>query len=281
MNVKLMGILNVTPDSFSDGGEFFEPGRAVDRALEMAAEGATVIDIGAESTRPGSAPITAEEQLRRLLPVVKKLGAKRAFMLSIDTQSAAVAEACLGEGVEMLNDVSALRGDPRMTGVLAKSRCEIILMHMQGTPATMQIAPRYNDVVQDISDFFRERITACEAAGIARERLWLDPGFGFGKTLAHNIELVRHFDAFVELGRPVLGAVSRKSFLTRLDGADAANDLLTRHSSLVIRHSRDRASIEVGMELVGKGASMLRVHDVAGHAAALKVFEVLNVNELE
>lgn len=279
MNVKLMGILNVTPDSFSDGGKFLDPLRALDRALQMAAQGAAVIDIGAESTRPGSVAVAAEEQLRRLLPVVKKLGGKRAFKLSIDTQSAAVAEACLGEGVEIINDVSALRSDSNMARVLSKSCCDVVLMHMQGTPVTMQLNPRYGDVVADIREFFRERIAACEAAGIARARLRLDPGFGFGKTLEHNLEILARFGEFAELGRPVLAAVSRKSFLSKPGREKMTNRGMTIDECLP--HARDGASIAVGMELVRKGASMLRVHDVAGHVAALKVFRPLNANGLD
>jgi dihydropteroate synthase len=253
-----MGILNVTPDSFSDGGKYLDASVAVDHGLRMAAEGAAILDLGAESTRPGSRGVSAREQLARLLPVVKGLRAKSSIALSIDTRSADVAAACLDEGASIVNDVSALRHDPRMAETLAPRTCSVILMHMLGTPETMQQDPVYADVIGEIGAFFAERLEACERTGIARERAWLDPGVGFGKTFAHNLEIVRRCAEFAALGRPLVLGVSRKSFLGTLSGeSDPAR--------------RDAASIAAGLLLARNGAQILRVHDVAGHVAALKV----------
>ncbi len=260
--VKIMGILNVTPDSFSDGGKFIRPKAAIEHGLKMAADGAEVVDIGAESTRPGSKEIAPKIQLKRLLPVLKGLRAKSPVEISIDTRSAEVAAACLDEGANIINDVSALRHDPKMVNELAKRSCRVVLMHMLGTPETMQASPVYGDVVSEIYGFFKWRLSECERAGIEPGRVWLDPGFGFGKTFEHNLEIVRRFEEFLVLKRPLAAGVSRKSFLSKLAGEpDPAR--------------RDAASIAAGLFLARKGVSILRVHDVAGHAAALKVFESL------
>ncbi|MCZ7647185.1 MAG: dihydropteroate synthase [Planctomycetota bacterium] len=257
----LLGILNVTPDSFSDGGKFLDPGAAVRQALRMNREGAAALDLGAESTRPGARPVSAKRQKERLLPVLRALRKKRELArlpLSIDTQSAEVARACLGEGADVINDISALRHDRQMAKVCAKARCPVILMHMQGTPRTMQRAPRYKDVVEDLDLFFRKRLHAAYEAGIPPTRVLLDPGIGFGKALEHNCELLRRLAEFKALGRPLVVGVSRKSFLGKLAGiGDPAK--------------RVTASVAAGVAAVAQGAKILRVHDVAAHAEALKI----------
>jgi dihydropteroate synthase len=256
--VLLMGILNVTPDSFSDGGRFVEPQAAVDRALAMVEQGAGVIDMGAESTRPGSRGVPAREQLRRLLPVLRRFRARSRIPVSIDTRSATVARACLDAGAAIINDVSALRHDPDMLKTLAPRRCKIVLMHMQGSPGTMQRNPVYADVAGEILAFFRARIRRCEAAGIRASRLWLDPGIGFGKTLEHNLDILRRLDELSLPGLPLVVGVSRKGFLGKLTNEP-------------IPERRVAASVAAGVLAVARGASILRVHDVAEHASALRV----------
>lgn len=259
---KLMAVLNVTPDSFSDGGKFLDPRAAVARALAIIDEGADLIDMGAESTRPGSRGVAAAEQLRRLIPVLRALRARSAISISIDTQSAKVAAACLSEGATIINDISALRKDHGMAKVLANSKCGVILMHMQGTPRTMQKKPRYKNVIREITAFFRERLAACKAAGIARERVWLDPGIGFGKTLEHNLAILKNLDAFQVLTRPLVVGVSRKGFLGTLTGE-------------AVPERRVTASVQAGIMAYLHGANVLRVHDVAEHRAALRVMAAL------
>lgn len=260
--VRLMGVLNITPDSFSDGGRFLDPEAAVGRALEMAAQGADIIDMGAESTRPGSTRVPPAEQLRRLLPVLKAFRERSTLLVSIDTQAARVAEACLGAGADIINDISALRHDRRMAAVLARARCGVILMHMQGTPRTMQDAPRYDDVVANILAFFRRRIAACERAGISARRLMVDPGIGFGKTLQHNLAILRRLREFAALRRPIVVGVSRKNFLGLLTGEP-------------VPERRVAASVTAGLLAAQNGATILRVHDIAEHRAALRVIEAL------
>ena len=259
---KLMGVLNVTPDSFSDGGKFFDPRAAVSRALQMIDDGADLIDIGAESTRPGSRGVPALEQCHRLVPVLRALRARSEIPISIDTQSAKVASVCLAEGATMINDISALRKDRAMAKVLSKSNCGVILMHMQGTPRTMQKRPRYKNVVREITVFFRQRLAACKAAGIDPARVWLDPGIGFGKTLEHNLTILQNLEAFARLRRPLVIGVSRKGFLGTLTDEPIAERRVT-------------ASVVAGLLAVQRGASVLRVHDVAEHRAALRVLEKL------
>ena len=259
---KIMGILNVTPDSFSDGGKFLDPGTAVARALEMQHQGADIIDMGAESSRPGSSPVPVAEQLRRLLPVLKAFMKHSKCSVSIDTRSAVVAEACLNEGAAVINDISALRSDRKMLPLLARSRCQIVLMHMRGTPKTMQKKTVYADVIVTIRRFFKARLRTCEEAGIDSRRIILDPGIGFGKTAAHNIEILKRLDELKVLGRPILIGVSRKRFLGTLTGQD--NPAL-----------RDTASIAAGIQAALNGASVLRVHNVAGHVATMKVAAAL------
>ena len=255
-----MGVLNVTSDSFSDGGKFLDPRAAVSRALQMIDEGADLIDMGAESTRPGSRGVSAVEQLRRLVPVLRALRARSEIPLSIDTQSAKVAEVCLAEGATLINDISALRKDRAMAKVLAKSTCGVILMHMQGTPRTMQKNPRYKNVVREITAFFRERLAACEASGIDRSRIWLDPGIGFGKSLEHNLTILKNLESFAVLKRPLVIGVSRKGFLGSLTGETIAERRVT-------------ASVVAGILAVQRGANVLRVHDVAENRAGLRVLE--------
>src|SRR4051812_1428384 len=225
----LMGVLNVTPDSFSDGGRFATPDRAIDHAREMAAAGADLIDVGGESTRPGSQPVPAEEQIRRVVPVISELSAlagQRQFeaVLSIDTTRAAVAEAALDAGAHVVNDISGGRDDPAMLPLVARRRVPVVLMHMRGTPATMQIDPRYDDVIADVLRFLRERHAAAVAAGVPEADILLDPGIGFGKTAAHNFELLRRLPELAAVGRPLVVGVSRKGFIGRVSGEpDPAN----------------------------------------------------------
>jgi dihydropteroate synthase len=260
--IAIMGIVNVTPDSFSDGGRFIDPSEAVDGALKMIREGASIIDLGAESTRPGSKPVSAPIQLSRLLPVLKAFRKKSNATVSIDTQSAAVAEACLGEGANIINDVSALRRDRRLLDVVAKARCEVVLMHMQGTPRTMQRNPRYENVTREVFDFLAERIAVCEKAGIARKKIIVDPGFGFGKAYEHNLQLFHELKAFRALRCRLLVGVSRKSFIGKLIGEENPT-------------KRATASALAGLTAVEQGASILRVHDVADQRRALEIWRNL------
>ena len=265
----LMGVVNVTPDSFSDGGKWLDPAAAAEHAEELIAHGAAMIDLGAESTQPGSRGVPAREQLRRLLPVLKRIKRRQtvptcrdAPRISIDTQSAEVAEACLDAGAAIINDVSALRCDPKMLPLLSKRGCGVILMHMKGTPRTMQQRPKYRNVVSDVRRFLEQRVAACERAGIARERLAIDPGIGFGKTTEHNLTLLRELAKLTVTGIPVVVGVSRKRFLGELSGErDPAQ--------------RDAASVVAGLFAATHGARILRVHNVAAHAAALKVMAAL------
>lgn len=257
----LLGVLNVTPDSFSDGGKFLSVDNAVEHARRMVREGAHALDLGAESTRPGSRGVSAMIQKARLIPVLKRLRQDKTFAkipLSIDTQSAEVARACLCEGADLINDISALRHDRQMAKVIARAKCPVILMHMQGSPRTMQKAPKYTDVVNEIDLFFRKRIHAAYEAGIAPTKIVLDPGIGFGKTLEHNLEILRRLAEFKALGRPLVVGVSRKRVLGALIGEDRPE-------------RRVEASVAAGVMALAHGAAVLRVHDVAEHAQALKV----------
>jgi dihydropteroate synthase len=250
---SVMGVLNVTPDSFSDGGVHLDPGVAAAAARRMVEDGAAIVDVGGESTRPGSDGVSADEELRRVVPVLDRLGGT--LPLSIDTAKAAVARAALDRGAILVNDVTALRGDPELAGVVADSGAYLCLMHMQGEPRTMQAEPRYDDVAGEVASFLEERLAFAVAEGIAEERVCLDPGIGFGKTVAHNLELVRRLDVLTALGRPVLVGFSRKSSLRRLTGSD---DLLG-------------ASVAAALAAFERGATMLRVHDVRPHVDALTV----------
>jgi dihydropteroate synthase len=258
---RVMGIVNVTPDSFSDGGEFLDPERAVAHGRELAAEGADVLDVGGESTRPGAADVTAEEELARVGPVVEALARDEGPPVSIDTSKLAVAEAALSVGATMVNDVTALRAEPELAGLCAERGCDVVLMHMLGDPRTMQENPVYDDVVDDIKAFLAERIEFAVSQGIDEERIWIDPGIGFGKTVEHNLELHRRLGELAQLGRPIAFGSSRKSFLGKLAGADVDHRLGATIASNVIAYR--------------KGAGMLRVHEVAPMRQALTVAEAI------
>ena len=250
---SVMGVLNVTPDSFSDGGVHLDPDVAAAAARRMVGEGAAIVDVGGESTRPGSVGVTAEEELRRVVPVLERLAGE--VPVSVDTSKAAVARAALERGAVLVNDVTALRSDPGLAGVVAEAGAYLCLMHMQGEPRTMQAAPRYDDVAAEVAAFLEERLAFAVAQGIAEERICLDPGIGFGKTVEHNLELVRRLDVLLALGRPVLVGFSRKSSLRRLTGSD---DLLG-------------ASVAAAVAAFERGATILRVHDVEPTVDALTV----------
>jgi len=250
---SVMGVVNVTPDSFSDGGVHLDPDVAAEAARRMVDEGGAIVDVGGESTRPGSAGVSADEELGRVLPVLDRLGGE--LPVSIDTSKAAVAWAALERGAILVNDVTALRGDPELAGVVADAGAYLCLMHMQGEPRTMQAEPRYGDVAAEVASFLEERLAFAVAQGIPEERICLDPGIGFGKTVAHNLELVRRLDVLLALGRPVVVGFSRKSSLRRLTGSD---DLLG-------------ASVAAAVAAFERGATILRVHDVRPHVDALTV----------
>ena len=252
----VMGVVNVTPDSFSDGGEWLDPAAAAAHGRDLVAQGADIIDIGGESTRPGAEPVDAAEELRRVVPVLVALAGGGA-RLSIDTSKALVAETALQAGATVVNDVTALRGDPEMAALLAIHDCDVCLMHMLGEPRTMQRDPRYDDVVDDVKAFLSERLEFAVAQGIAEERVWLDPGIGFGKTMAHNLELLRRLDELVALGRPIVVGTSRKSFLGAITGRGP--------------HERVPATIATNVLAFAAGARVFRVHDVAEARDALVV----------
>ena len=219
----VMGIVNATPDSFSDGGEHADTGSAVAHGLRLAAEGAAILDIGGESTRPGSDPVPVDEEVRRVVPVVEGLAAVSPVVLSVDTTKAAVARAALDAGAAIVNDVTALRGDPAMAALVAERGCPVCLMHMLGEPRTMQDDPRYDDVVAEVTAFLEARLAAAVAAGVREEQVLLDPGIGFGKTLAHNLALLAHLDRIAAIGRPVVLGASRKRFTARCSGSGPAS----------------------------------------------------------
>jgi len=255
MNPKLMGVVNVTPDSFSDGGQYLDPAAAIRHGVELVGDGAVVLDVGGESTRPGAEPVGEDEELRRVEPVVDGLAG--VATVSIDTSKAAVAAAAIDAGASIVNDVTALRGDPEMAGLCAERGVGVVLMHMPGDPRTMQDDPRYGDVVDAVKAFLAERLELAVSAGIEEERVWLDPGIGFGKTLEHNLELLRRLGELRELGRQLVIGTSRKSFIGRIDGSDVDDRIGGTIASSVL------AAVE--------GADVLRVHDVAEMAQALRV----------
>jgi dihydropteroate synthase len=254
---SVMGVINVTPDSFSDGGVHFRTEAAVTAAWGMVDAGAAIVDVGGESTRPGAEPVPLEEELSRVLPVLAGLAG---VPVSVDTAKAEVARRALEAGAVMVNDVTALRGDPELAGVVAGSDAYLCLMHMQGEPRTMQADPRYEDVVAEVTAFLEERLRFAVGAGIGEERICLDPGIGFGKTVEHNLELLRRLDAIAALGRPVLVGVSRKSTLARLIGEPTGSTA---------------ASLSAAVLAYERGASILRVHDVREHVDALAVAAAL------
>jgi len=252
---SVMGVVNVTPDSFSDGGVNLDPGAAAAAARRMAGEGAAIVDVGGESTRPGSEGVGAEEELRRIVPVLERLGGE--VPVSIDTSKAEVARMALALGAELVNDVTALRADPELAGVVADSGAYLCLMHMLGEPRTMQRDPRYDDVVSEVAAFLEERLRFAVDAGIREELVCLDPGIGFGKTVEHNFELVRRLDELTALGRPVVVGFSRKSSLGKLLGdPDATTGSVA-------------ASVGAAVAAYERGATILRVHDVREHVEAL------------
>lgn len=250
-----MGVVNVTPDSFSDGGLNLDPGDASASARRMLAEGAAIVDVGGESTRPGSEGVSAGEELRRVVPVLEQL--QGTVPVSIDTSKAEVARAALGLGAELVNDVTALRGDPALAEVVAEAGSYLCLMHMRGEPRTMQADPRYDDVVSEVAAFLEGRLRAAVEAGIAEERVCLDPGIGFGKTVEQNFELIRRLDELTAIGRPVLIGFSRKSSLGKLLGDPDATTGSTA------------ASVGAAVAAYERGATILRVHDVREHVEAL------------
>ena len=255
---RIMGVVNVTPDSFSDGGLYLDPAAAVEHALELVHEGAAILDLGGESTRPGAEPVPLAEELRRVLPVIDGLvAAGTQAQISIDTSKAAVAEAALGAGATLVNDVTAFRADREMAALVAASGADCCLMHMLGEPRTMQHDPRYDDVVSEVKAFLEERMAYAISAGVAEERILVDPGIGFGKTGAHNLELLNRLDELVTLGRPVVVGTSRKSFLGRLTGRASDERLAGTIATNVLAYER--------------GASVFRVHDVGPVRDALVV----------
>ena len=263
---RIMGVVNVTPDSFSDGGERFDSGRAVADGLAMIEAGADIIDIGGESTRPGAAPVPVEEELRRVLPVVKGLAAQGA-RVSIDTRWARVMAEAAAAGAAILNDVTALSGDPESLSVAAQSELPVVLMHMQGEPQTMQADPQYEQVSLDVFDYLTERIEACAAAGIPRDRLIVDPGVGFGKTLAHKLRLLNDLALLHGTGCAILLGVSRKSFITKIDGPCEAKERLP-------------GSLAAMLYGIRQGVQIVRVHDVAETRQALAVWCCMDVSVL-
>lgn len=258
----VMGIINATPDSFSDGGSFLNPQAALVHGLQMVADGAEILDIGGESTRPGAQSVDANEEIRRVLPVIQALRRESEVLLSIDTSKAAVARAALDAGADIINDVTGLRGDPEMPVLAASSKAGIVIMHMQGEPRTMQVAPTYDDVVHEVGEFFRQSLARSVASGIEPMRIALDPGIGFGKTPEHNRRLLAELSAFLEFGRPLLVGVSRKSFLGWLAGSSAMDDRFWPGVALTSL-CRER------------GARILRVHDVKPHTEALRMTEAI------
>jgi dihydropteroate synthase len=264
-----MGILNVTPDSFSDGGRFLDPGAAVAQGLRLAAEGADIIDVGGESTRPFSEPVSTEAEIRRVVPVIAELAGQIRIPISIDTSKAAVARQALEAGAAMVNDISALQSDASLAAIAAEFGVPVILMHMRGEPRTMQVAPRYDDLVGEICSFLQHAVDAAEGQGISRERLIVDPGIGFGKTPEHNLQLIRRLAEFTGLKLPLLVGPSRKSFIRRLVKPAGEKDI-----------SPDLPVVETGTQAavaasILNGAHIVRVHDVANTVATVKVVDAI------
>lgn len=253
--MKLMGVVNVTPDSFSDGGQYLDPAAAIRHGEELLRGGASILDVGGESTRPGAVEVGEAEELRRVEPVVAGLAGSAT--VSIDTSKLVVAEAALDAGATIVNDVSAFKRDPGMASLCAERGVGVVLMHMPGNPRTMQDDPRYDDVVDDVKAFLAERVEFAVGEGVEVERIWLDPGIGFGKTLEHNMELLRRLKELRELGRPLVVGTSRKSFIGKVDGSDVED--------------RIGGSIATSVLAAAEGADVLRVHDVAAMAQALAV----------
>ena len=256
----IMGVLNVTPDSFSDGGEFFGIDQAIERGIQIAAEGADLIDIGGESTQPGAEPVSLKEELQRVIPVIEKLRAKIDIPISIDTSKSQVAEAALNAGASIINDVTAGRADEKMLPLAATQHAALVLMHMQGEPRTMQKDPHYNNVVREVADFFRQQYTCALECGVDPMRLAFDPGIGFGKTLEHNLSLLKNLERLRVDTRPLAVGVSRKSFLGKIVGSNEMRD-------------RRAPTIALTAILRARGGDIFRVHDVKENVAALRTVE--------
>jgi dihydropteroate synthase len=258
----IMGVLNVTPDSFSDGGEFFAADQAVEHGLRMAMEGAHIVDIGGESTRPGAEAISAQEELHRVIPVIEQLRKKSEVIISIDTSKAEVARVAVRAGASIVNDITGGRGDEEMMPLIAKTKSAFIIMHMQGTPLTMQVAPQYQNVVSEISDFFRQQYARAIVYDIDPMAIAFDPGIGFGKTLEHNLELLAQVERLRECDRPIVVGVSRKSFLGKLINSKQMSD-------------RSALGVALTSLLRARGVDVLRVHDVKENVNALKVTDAI------
>jgi dihydropteroate synthase len=258
---KVMGVVNVTPDSFSDGGKFFDADAAVEHALALIEEGAEIIDIGGESTRPGAPTVSVVEELGRVVPVIERLATEVKVPISIDTQKPGVARAALRAGASIVNDIAANRAEDSMWRVAAEARAGYVAMHMQGTPQTMQHEPRYNDVVTEVGNFFADRLARCAAAGLHAEHVAFDVGIGFGKTLENNLELLAAVGSFKSLGRPLLLGVSRKSFIGKLLGAEVEDRL--------------PAALACACHAVAHGVQIIRAHDVAATVQAVRMTEAI------
>ncbi len=257
----IMGVLNLTPDSFFDGRRFLEPEAAVQHAFRMEAEGADIIDLGGESTRPGAQAVPLKEEFRRVLPVLKRLSGRLKVPISIDTYKSEVAERCIQCGAEMVNDISGLYFDPRMKEIVARHQVPVIVMHIKGTPRDMQKDPQYRDLIGEILSFFRESISRADAAGIPADKIIIDPGIGFGKSFAHNLDILKGLESFKVLGKPIMVGVSRKSFLGKI--LDLPVD------------ERLEGSIAAALYAVLRGANIVRVHDVAATVKALRTVEAI------
>ncbi len=257
----LMGVLNVTPDSFSDGGKFFDRDKAIEQGFQMAEEGAVIIDVGPESTRPGAKTVTASEQIRRAIPVIEKLAKKTKACLSIDTTNYEVAKAALDAGANIINDITAF-ADERMAKLAAERKVPVILMHMQGTPRTMQVEPKYKDVVAEVMKFLLDRAKRAKESGIPKQRIFIDPGIGFGKTVEHNLKLLANLDKFVKTGYRVLVGPSRKRFIGKLTGKENPAD----------RTFGTAAAVAL---CAAAGVSIVRVHDVAEMADVIKIVHAI------
>ena len=261
----VMGIVNVTPDSFSDGGRFLDTGRAVEHALHLLAEGADILDFGGESTRPGAEPVSAEEEIRRVIPVIRSIRSQTHALLSIDTMKASVARAALAAGADIINDVTGLGGDPGMIQLAAETTAGLVVMHMRGTPASMQQDPAYQDVVTEVRSYFERRLHVLTDAGIDPARIVFDPGFGFGKTLDHNLQLLRHLPDLRIADRPLLVGISRKSMLSLLSGLDTVAD-------------RHWPTVALTAWLREQGADIHRVHEVAPNTQSLRMIEAITTS---
>lgn len=261
----VMGIVNVTPDSFSDGGRFLDTGRAVEHALHLLAEGADILDFGGESTRPGAEPVSAEEEIRRVIPVIRAIRSQTRALLSIDTMKASVARAALAAGADIINDVTGLGGDPGMIQLAAETTAGLVVMHMRGTPASMQQDPAYQDVVTEVRSYFERRLQVLTDAGIDPARIVFDPGFGFGKTLDHNLQLLRHLPDLRIADRPLLVGISRKSMLSLLSGLENVAD-------------RHWPTVALTAWLREQGADIHRVHEVAPNTQSLRMIEAITAS---